>query len=517
MRAPALVGVPWATSLPHRRRRSVLVTVLVLAVLGALGASSERAPAARAALRLPLRIDTRTTLRQQFGYEPVYELNVPSFDPWNRPCIRNRTASQHVTDHVDVLSHGSWVERALLAAVHRDFPTFAATVNAGGYVSELVEFDGLGRAYTLLEIRLKDGSLENLLLYSLDRCASWRTLKLPFGRRHGTSGGRDDGTATMEHFTGWNLSEDPPLIAVWRRASSWPGPRASRNKLYVLRPTFHEGTLELPEPTLVTSRHLGMIQAAGGTSFAATAGSTSFIVWAEVAPPGADASPAYVAALDRSSGLLGPATRVGGALPANDVHDMPGICLDGRGYLHMIIGAHGRPFCYVQSRHPLDCRTWTAPLHVLSAGYRDARSDADGRGRQTYASLVCLPDDTLVLAFRQQRAGVDSVFAGRSYGALCLQRRPRDGRWSAPTRLVMRRDQPGYANFYQKLAVDRRGRLYLSLSYGDPSELPPRLRARHRYHHRMVLTSDDAGGSWRFARLQDYVGGVLDTAPEDPE
>jgi hypothetical protein len=489
-------------------RHLLLVLLLAPLAAGLTGVIPQPAAATSHGLPLPLRIDLRMSLREQFGYSPDYELNVPSFDPWNQPCIRSRTVSQHETDHVDVLDGAGWSQLALVEAVRRDYPTFAATVNAGGYVSELVEFDALGRAYTLLEIRLTDGSLMNILLYSVDGCITWRTVTLPIGGHVALYSGRDIGTMTMEHFTGWNLSDQPPLVALWQPVESWPGLRASRNRLYVVRPTFEGDGLVLPPPTLVTSRHLGMTQAAGGASFAATSGVTSFIVWTEVAPVRATGSPTYVAALDRRTGRLSAPVFVGQAQPANDDHDTAGICFDGRGYLHVVIGAHSHPFRYVRSVRPLDASSWTAPRPVLSSGFRERGTDADGRGRQTYVSLVCLPNDALVLVFRQHRAGVDRVFAGRPYCALCMQTRPSGGKWSPVRRLAFRQDRDGYAMFYQKLAVDRRGRLFLSFNCCDPRVYRPALRERHRYHRRMVLVSDDAGAHWRFVTLKDYIAGI---------
>jgi len=479
-----------------------------LAAIVLLAVGVPRGSTLAAGLRLPLRIDTRLTLRAQFGYAPDYQRNVPSFDLSNRPYIRSRTVSQHATDHVDTLEGDGWISMPLLDAVRRDYPSFVATVNAGGYVSELVEFDGLGRAYTLLEIRVKNGALKNVLAYSLDGCRTWRTLTLPFGGRRVLYDGRDSGTATIEHFSGWNVNDDPPLVAVWRPVADWAGPRACRNELYVAAPRFDGDRLVLPSPTLVSRRFLGMVQAAGGASFAATVGDTSFMAWTEIAPRDAKASPTYVASFDRASGAVGPRVRVAMARPANDDHCTPGICVDSRGYLHVVVGAHSRPFLYTRSLSPLDASAWTTPKCVLTSGFRDKTTDADGRGRQTYVSLVCLPDDTLVLVFRQQRAGVDRVFGGHSYGVLCIQRRPRDGSWSGVTRLVFRRDRSGYAMFNHKLAVDRCGRLFLSLSFFDPDDYPPAKRAANRYRHRMVLVSADGGAIWRFATSGDYLAGI---------
>ena len=485
-----------------------LVAGAVVLLLAGPPAAAPRALAADS-LHLPLRVDTRLSLRQQYGYAPGYELNVPTFDPWGGACIRSRTATQHATGHVHRLGPSGWQQYPLLAAVRRDFSGFCGTVNAGGYVAETVEFDALGRAYTLLEIRLRDGTLRNVLVYSLDGCATWKTLVLPYSRKASSPDARDDGSATIEHLSGWNVSEEPPLVAVWKRVSSWPGLRASRNRLYVLRPFFQGDRLHLAEPRLVTTRHLGMVQAAGGASFAATAGATSFIVWTEVAPVSSGGSPTFVAAIDRADGAMTRPVRVASAHPANDVHCTPGICLDGAGHLNVVTGAHQRPFLYARSLRPLDVSAWTRARPMLSSGFRDARSDLDGAGRQTYLSLCCLPDDTLVAVFRQQRAGVDGVFAGHVYDALCIQTRPAGGSWSHARRLVMHKNRAGYAIFFQKLATDRAGRLFLSLNWCNPRDYPPAERWRHRYGHRMVLVSGDAGRSWGFATDADFAAGVV--------
>ena len=499
-------------------RRGALVAVLsalATACLMGLGAQDVRAEVA--SLSLPLRVDARTSLREQFGYAPGYELNVPSFDPWNRPFIRSRTASQHATDHVHTWGGSDWLEFALVAAVRRDYRAFVATVNAGGYVSELVEFDRLGRAYTLLEIRLRDGSLKNVLLYSLDGCESWSTVTLPIDGHRTFYNGLDVGTMTMEHFTGHNLSGDPPLIALWHPVSRWPGLRASRNRLYVVRPTFDGDRLVLPPATLVTDRHLGILQAAGGASFAATAGATSFIVWTEVVPASAARSPTYVAALDRSTGQLTRPVLVGFASPANDDHDTPGICIDGRGYLHVVIGAHlraspraasGRSTQAPGRRRGLRCRQdpeSPGPIGTAAADRLTPRSSAcptipscscSGRNAPAWtASSTASP--TRPSACRPDRRAKAGVPPGASSSAVTGQ---------------------GYAIYHQKLAVDRLGRLYLSLNLCDPHVYPPaRGTASLPPPHGPGLRRRRALVAFRDA-LQDYVAGAgaAYAGPETP-
>ena len=81
----------------------------------------------------------------------------------------------------------------------------------------------------------------------------------------------------------------------------------------------------------MTDRSLGMVQAAGGASFAATVGTTTYITWAEVATPDAGASPIFVAAYDQTTGTLGAAQEVEQARPVNDDHCTPGIVADSQG------------------------------------------------------------------------------------------------------------------------------------------------------------------------------------------
>lgn len=454
-------------------------------------------------------IKQNVSLLRQFGYRPAYPLSIPSFDMQNRPVFRSRTTSQHETRHAVRLRGGRWRYSTLLTAVRRAFPAFVATVNAGGYVSERIEFDTKGRAYTLLEVRLRNGALHNALLYSVDDCRTWRALRLPFGGKRPIYDARDSGTAALEQYAGWNVRDVPPLVAVWRPVSDWPGRRASRNAMYVVRPRFRDGRLVLPAPTLVTDRYIGQCYAAGGSSFAASAQGTSFLVWAEVARKSDSGTPIYACSFDEADRKVGPRVLVAQTRPRNDDHNMPGIVRDGDGYLHILTGAHNSTFYYVRSQSPLSADVWTRPQPLVVGGYVADGGTAPGRTKLSYVSLACLPDDSLVVAFRQWRRGIDTTFRGGGYEALCTQRRSPEGEWGRVRRLVFCRTRPGYANYHQKLTVDRAGALYLSLSYFHPKDYPKAARAENRYHHRMVLISEDGGLRWRFATNRDFRQGVM--------
>jgi hypothetical protein len=491
-----------------RTRFAVAITVAALWLVAA--------PAAPAFGRdAPIRLNSHVSLARQFGYAPAYERNVPSFDAQNRPYIRSRTVAQDPARSVSRLRGGTFVRASLLTAVRRAYPRFVATVNGGGFVSEQVEVDAAGRLYTTLEIRLADHSLRNVLLYSMDGGRSWRLVTLPLRPRRTPYQTSSGAGVACEHLVGWNQRPGPPLIALWRPVQDWPGEFAARNELYIVQPRFEDGALVIPKPTLVSDRFLGMQLVAGGASFAATSGSTTFIVWAEVSPPGSPGAPTFVAAVDTQTGAVGAPTQVATARPANDDHDTPGICVDGAGMVHVITGSHNSAFWYTHSLAPLDVSGWSRPEQVLRSGYRTPTTDADGRGAQTYLSMVCTPDNALVIAYRQKRQGVDPAFSGRSYDPLSVQRLDPGGSWSPPRRVLFCTTHSGYTNYYQKLTIDRRGWLYLSLSYYRPDDWPRRDRRAHRYHHRMVLVSEDGGTTWRFARLADFVNGAA--APADAQ
>lgn len=451
------------------------------------------------------------TLAEQFGYAPEYTQNAPTFDTRNTPNIRSRSANQHDTSFVHRLEAGAWVRHDCLQALRSAYPDFTGTVFAGGWGSDRVEFDAQDRAYSVLTIRLADGHLKNVLVYSTDACQTWGVVELPYGDAISSSMQHNQGNVIMEHDSGRGL-QGPPLLAVWRRTAPWEGTWASVNDLFLIQPQWAGDVLALRRPVLVSRRYLGMVLCSGGASFAVTKGDRSFFVYSTVVPPGSATTPTYAATYDHSSNTVGRSVLVAGARPANDAHNTPGICMDSGGILHVVSGAHGWPFRYAHSLKPRSTAAWTRHVPVLTSGYRDATTDADGRGRQTYLSLVCGPDDVVHVVSRQWRRDVGSYYRGAEYAALVHQRLPRGHRWSTPTFVVVP-PAAGYGNFYHKLTVDRLGRLFVSCSYFSHRD-PLETREDRRFHHRMVLISEDGGARWRFATTADFVAGMEAFAAE---
>jgi hypothetical protein len=478
-----------------RARRGRGALVAALAALGLLALAPE---AAADTLPLPLPISTSESLFDQFGYAPDHQRNVVVFDSANRPVIRSRTASQHDTLYAAFLEGGVWRQSSLSDALRAVYPDFAGYMGAGGFASDRVVIDEAGRLYTVLTIRLEEGDFRNVMLYSADRGASWGVVELPFGEEQPFMDNANRGNLACEMPTGQQELHGPPFVAAWREIGDWPGGYATQNELYVTKPYWKGDSVVVPEPTLVTSRFLGMIQSVGGTSFATTVGDKTYFTWTQVRSVLTLGTPTYVGVYDHASGTVTQRIRAAWGHPINDSHCTPALAIDSTGILHLIAGAHGRPFRYTRSARPLDISAWTPEVKVLDSGYWTTETDADGVGKQTYASLVCGADDTLHLVFRQTRRSRGGPFPYQSYHALSYQTRPPGGGWSKARVLAYASDSPEYTNYYQKLTLDRGGRLYLSFNVYRHVDTPLIYRELRRFRYRMVWWSDD-GASWEFA------------------
>ncbi len=484
----------------------------LLLALGLLAAGC--APAPRRG-QTPIVLDTLKHEQALFGWHPSFTLNVPSFDRANRPYIRSRTASRDETRFVHVLDGSAWSERALLASVKAKYPDLAGTRQAGGWWTSRIVFDDDDHAYTLVRIRLASQQEKNLLLYSPDRCTTWLPYELP------------DGEMTLEHRTGHNQIPGPPPIGILTKLKDHPAQWASVMRLSVLFPRKTGDGLVLGKPVVVSERCFGMSQHSGGASFAATRDGRTHIVWADVTyVPGeepqpyaivsinrrgqrehltltdkdASGSPTCIATYDHKTGKLGEKLMLAYAPPVNDCHNTPGICLDSQGILHVIAGAHGEPFYYLRSRKPNDMDAgWEAPTPILRTGWK--APDGSQKPKQTYLAMVIDQADTIHVAYRQWRQGVDPYHDGANYAALSYQRKRKGFLWEDARPLVVA-PVPGYSIFYHKLALDRRGRLFLSYSYWSTAE--PYKSLPDRYNFRAMLASRDGGSTWHLATTRDF-------------
>jgi hypothetical protein len=431
-----------------------------------------------------------------YGYAPDYVRNEVYFDRRNRPFIRQRTEDLYLTTAITLLEDGRWVERPFVPVLEKAFPGFRGTHNGAGFLGAKIAFDGDDDAYTLVRARYGEKSSVCALLFTPDDGRTYSIHKLP-----GQS-------FDIEQFTGHNALDHPPPVLAYRKNAEHPARFAGVNDLLIYLPTKRGEELTLGEPALVSASCLGSCQHSGGPASTATRDGRTHIVWGEVTEEDVPGVPSYVASYDHATGRVGDAVFLAYAPPINDVHNVPAVCLDSEGYLHVVIGAHGEPFKHTRSLKPNDAYSgWTEPVEVLSAGYVDDTTDEDGRGRQTYISLVCDPSDTLHIAFRQWRRNVDEHHPGQNYAALSVQSKPKGKPWG-PARPLVIPPVSGYSIFYHKLTIDRLGRLFLSYNHWT-SDLTYQNEFPDRYHHRAVLVSKDAGQTWKLAETSDFLGGLL--------
>jgi hypothetical protein len=215
------------------------------------------------------------------------------------------------------------------------------------------------------------------------------------------------------------------------------------------------------------------------------------VTWGEATPPQAKVPgvPTFVATYDRSTGRLSAPALVGHGPPANDVHNSPCITIDGKGYLHVLIGTHGRTFKYVRSLKP----------NSAEGGWTDAEDVGAGL-RQTYVGMVCDPNNTLHLVFRLWLN--DNKYFPAGYYANLAYMSKRPGReWSEARPLIVAPFSE-YSIFYHRLTIDRTGALFLSYDYWSTFWF---YRTDHRGNRRALLMSPDGGETWKLATSSEVI------------
>jgi hypothetical protein len=455
-------------------------------------------------LALPLVLEPYRHENLLFGYRPEYVPNIPYFDRANRPFIRLRGSHRHHSRGLHVLEGEDWREADYMKAVEEAVPDLDHAWFASYRLANKVGFDADGDAYTLLSVTRKsqrDNERQALLIHTADRGRTFAAHPL---------GDIGDATFELEQFVGHNDDFRPPAALLYARVEDHPAQWAWLNELHLFLPVKDtEGNISPGKGILVSDRALNPAAHSGGGSALATQGDLTFVVWGEAVDPKDDAPgvPSYISVYDRASGNLATPQFLAYAPPINDSHNSPAVTLDSQGYIHVVVGAHGRSFQYLRSREPLRIDAgWTDPVNILSTGRIEIGADVPERGAQTYVGLVCTPDDTLHVVSRQWREGVDSDHDGHLYAALSYQRkRPGEG-WEEPVPLVVP-PLPNYSVFYHKLSIDRMGRLYLAYNYYSVHEhyrkdIPGRL------NHQAVMMSADGGESWKLATTQDFIGGI---------
>ncbi len=425
-------------------------------------------PAAASTLDMPIMLKAYQHENEQFGYvSAIPSDNQVYFDLENRPYILSRKQLWR-------RDGGTWIAAELTTAQR------TAAVGDGSIIasSTKVAFDQNNDLYVLGRC-----GKTPVLLHSPDHGVTFTAWAIP---------GNEDRSRTfdIEQYSGQNVPTGPPPIVRYTRTASDPRLIWRRvHDLDLFLPEKRDGQIVVGQPVAVSKQCIGFSSHSGIPSSVVSKNDRVHVVWGEATAPQTKVPgvPGYAATWNRSTKQLSEPTLVGYGPPANDVHNSPSITIDGEGYLHLLIGTHGKPFPYARSLKPNDTAAgWTAPEPMVDA-------------RQTYVGLVTGQDGTLHSVFRMWQTGEPPHPA--SYHAVLGYSRKLPGEpWSAPVPIVVSPFSE-YSVFYHRLTIDRRGRLFLSYDYWSTFWF---YRNDHIGSRRMLLTSPDGGDTWKLASDEDW-------------
>jgi len=410
-------------------------------------------------LKMPVKLEPYRHENEQFGYLPEYPLdNQVYFDMENRPFVISSNGVLHLRGR-------SWTKTT---QAHRKNTDKVIPIRP---VGTKIAFDRDNNVYLLA----RDGGT-TVLMCSDDHGSTFSAWPV------GGSGSFD-----IEQFSGHNVPNGPPPMARFHQTARDPKLIWRRiNDLELILPTKNpDGSIVMGEPIAVSKKCIGLSAHSGIPSTIVSRTDKVHLAWGEATDPqaGAPGVPTYVATYNRSTGRLGPPTLVGYGPPANDVHNSPCITIDSKGYLHVLIGTHGRTFKYVRS------------LKSNSADGGWTKAEDVGAGlRQTYVGMVCDRNDTLHLVFRLWLNDNKYFPAGYYANLAYMSKRPGKD-WSEARPLVVAPFSE-YSIFYHRLTIDRKGSLFLSYDYWSTFWF---YRTDHRGNRRALLMSPDGGNTWELA------------------
>ncbi|MHC4168799.1 MAG: BNR-4 repeat-containing protein, partial [Planctomycetota bacterium] len=416
-------------------------------------------------LKMPVKLEPYRHENEQFGYLPEYPLdNQVYFDMENQPFVVS-------SDGVFHLRGGAWVKTT---KAHRSDAGRTIPIRP---IGSKIAFDRDNDVYLLGR-----DSDSTVLLRSGDHGATFTAWPVP-----------GSGNFDIEQFSGRNTVNGPPPLARFHQTARDPKLIWRRiNDLDLILPAKKpDGSIVMGEPIAISKKCIGLSAHSGIPSTIVSRGDKVHITWGEATDPQAKAPgvPTYVATYNRSTGQLGPPALVGYGPPANDVHNSPCITIDGKGYLHVLIGTHGRTFKYVRSLKP----------NSAEGGWTEAEDVGAGL-RQTYVGMVCDQNDTLHLVFRLWLDDNKYFPAGYYANLAYMSKRPAE-KWSDARPLVVAPFSE-YSIFYHRLTIDRKGALFLSYDYWSTFWF---YRTDHRGNRRALLMSPDGGNTWRLAPSSEFL------------
>jgi hypothetical protein len=416
-------------------------------------------------VKVPVKLEPYRHENEQFGYLPEYPLdNQVYFDMENRPFVVS-------SNGVFYLRGRAWIK------ITKAYRPDADRIIPIRPVSTKIAFDRDNDVYLLG----RDSS-SIVLLRSGDHGATFTAWPVP-----------GSGSFDIEQFSGHNIINGPPPLACFHQTARDPKLiwRHINNLDLILPAKKRDNSIVMGDPIAVSKKCIGLSAHSGIPSAIISRGDNVHITWGEATPPQAKAPgvPTYVATYNRSTGQLGSPALVGYGPPANDVHNSPCITIDSKGYLHVLIGTHGRTFKYVRSLLPNSANGGWAKAEDVGAGLR-----------QTYVGMVCDHNNTLHLVFRLWLNDNKYYPAGYYANLAYMSKRPAE-KWSDAKPLIVAAFSE-YSIFYHRLTIDREDTLFLSYDYWSTFWF---YRTDHRGNRRSLLMSQDGGNTWKLAPSSEFL------------
>ena len=479
--------------------------------------------------------------RETLGYCPRFMPGMLSFTSDGRPVMRvglERKADAGLNRHrVKPRSYGklNWIQYldrdgkwrvtdGHVQAVRKYLqlrPDDPLRVLYGERTPDAVEFDAQGGAHTLVSVEYtRDGKKrqEWFLVYSPDEFQTFAVNRLA-----------DVIAARLEpHRVHAARDKTPWILALIR---------GNRNQYSLIRSYFREkdGKLVVSRPMVLVPDmgarpESALSTMAGDGAQMVTAGGKTFCVFALLkALPGMPGTPQYVVEYDHASGKVSEPLLLGTTGHRVDGHNVPVIDIDSRGFLHVVGGSHWHSFKHWTSKKPFSTLNgWTDPEPI--GAKLDNLWSRDGL---SYPGMLIDRKDTIhvvargrnrLICDRDQDDPHDAKFTPDELNyALVYLRKKAGGDWEKRVDLAIPA-WPHYSNWYHKVAIDGKDRIYCTYYYYASwlAQVPGAAEEyRKRWpediaadgtlpgsnlsaHDPVLIGSDDGGDHWRLIRTADF-------------
>lgn len=447
---------------------------------------------------------------QLFGYKPDFMPGMVSFDESNRPYIRRYQYVQTLDEK------GNWVNLDFTSFIKDTYPdwddNFVTMTNLNNEgIDEPIVFDTAGRAYMFVSIQASGVNSSNitksLYMVSDDYCRSWKCYEIPTNPRF----------VSLEHNNVFNEITSPPVIlATQNYAFSREGLDAS---LFIVPYFDNSGNLVFSEPIKLCDSGAVYALHSGDTNTVVTKDNKTFITYIDLAYSREHNTPGtatFARTYNHTTGELSEPVFLGlGGLYIDD-HNWPALQIDSEGYLHVLLGSHQEPFVYMRSVEPMNINKWTKREYI------GIEKRLLGERNYTYPAFLIDYDDNMHLVTRWGGMGIKQYLA--------YERKPKGKPWE-PMEILVEPFTNLYANWDQKIYIDRYGRLFVYYSQYSNQELrPDEVKAYKRMFPEdninppadlderingvwlpnvqrksyALLISEDMGKSWRLAVTKDF-------------